>query len=297
MKNAIIKITKDQYPVQLQEIHNPPKEMSMLGTLPGPENKFITIIGARDYSEYGQTVCSHLIQGLKDYPIVVVSGLAIGIDSLVHEAALNFGIKTIAFPGSGLSSRVLYPPSRRNLAKRILDQGGALISPFDLNQLGAYWTFPARNRLMAGISQATLIIEARKGSGTLLTAEYATEFNRDIMTVPGNIFSELSYGPHMLIKRGAIPVTSSRDILEALGFETASLQTSLELPATNSIISTLSPDQRTIYGLLQRGPMTGSDLVEQTKFSSSKFNVIISELELQGLVEEFGGKYKVRSCK
>ncbi len=192
--------------------------MSIVGRMPSDEHTFLCIIGSRTQSTYGQRTCERLISGLAGYPIVIVSGLAVGMDSIAHEAALKVNLKTIAFPGSGLNEDVIYPYSRRNLAKQIVTAGGALVSSFPDSMLSQNWMFPVRNRLMAGISHATLVIEARRGSGTLITAKYAEEFNRDVLAVPGPIDSELSYGPHMLIRRGATPITSSQDILEALGF-------------------------------------------------------------------------------
>ncbi len=208
----------ESYPYLLKQIRRLPKQMDIIGHMPTDEHVFLCIIGSRTQSTYGQRVCERLIQGLAGYPIVIVSGLAVGMDSIAHEAALKAGLKTIAFPGSGLAKNVLYPYSRRDLAQKIISAGGALISSFPTTMLSQNWMFPVRNRLMAGISHATLVIEARRGSGTLITAKYAEEFNRDVFAVPGPIDSELSYGPHMLIRRGATPITSSQDILEALGF-------------------------------------------------------------------------------
>lgn len=214
----IQKIQKEKYPFLLRQITQLTPEMDIIGTLPTDDHAFLCVVGSRSYSNYGKDSCRKLILGLRGYPIVIVSGMAIGMDSFAHEAALEAGLTTISFPGSGLDPSVLYPSSSRQLAKRIIAAGGALISRFPSLQLATDWTFPSRNRLMAGISHATLIIEARRGSGTLITAKYAEEFNRDVLAVPGPIDSELSYGPHMLIRRGATPITSSQDILEALGF-------------------------------------------------------------------------------
>ncbi len=217
-KMNIHKIGKEEYPYLLKQINQLSDEMDISGTIPPDSCAFLCIIGSRTHTTYGERTCRKLIHGLKGYPVVIVSGLAIGMDSIAHEAALEAGLKTIAFPGSGLDPSVLYPHSRLGLAERIVRSGGAVISRFPRFQRGDDWTFPARNRLMAGISHATLVIEARRGSGTLITAKYAEEFNRDVFAVPGPIDSELSYGPHMLIRRGATPITSSQDILEALGF-------------------------------------------------------------------------------
>lgn len=213
----IHKIQKQNYPFLLRQITQLSDEMDVIGTIPPDSYKFLCIIGSRTHSSYGKESCRRIILGLRGYPIVIVSGMAIGIDSIAHETAIDAGLKTIAFPGSGLHQSVIYPYSRKPLAQKIVDSGGALISKFPLFQKATDWTFPVRNRLMAGISHATLITEARRGSGTLITATYSEEFNRDVLAVPGPIDSELSYGSHMLIRRGATPITSSEDVLEALG--------------------------------------------------------------------------------
>lgn len=284
------KLQKSQYPFLLRQISHLPETMDIIGSLPSDENKFLCVIGSRKFSTYGVDACRKIILGLSGYPIVIVSGLAIGIDSISHEVALEAGLKTISFPGSGLAPSVLYPWSKRPLAKRIVASGGALLSSFDYEQESTVWTFPARNRLMAGISHATLIIEAAKGSGTLITADYAAEFGRDILTVPGSIFAELSYGPHMLIRRGATPVTCADDVLEALSFK-VNRKDGMNEALPNFAEMSLSDNQRIIVDNLKRESMSSSKLIEITNFSSSKFSSIISELELRDIVKETDGQY------
>ena len=213
----IKRLTFNEYPLLLRQIERPPPFLDIVGA-PIPESgyKFLCIIGARKYTKYGEEVVRHLISGLKDQPIIIVSGLAIGIDSIAHEQALACNLKTIAVPGSGLDENVIYPPSHLHIAKKIIAQAGTLISPFERDQSSTLWTFPVRNRLLAGLCHATLVVEGREGSGTLLTAKHAVEFNRDVMIVPGSIFSDTSYGPHLLYKEGAIPVTNSSEILQVL---------------------------------------------------------------------------------
>lgn len=288
----IQKIEKTNYPLLLRQISRLPETMDMIGSLPTDDNKFLCVIGSRDFSFYGRDACRKLLSGLQGYPIVIVSGLAIGIDSIAHETALENGLKTISFPGSGLGDSVLYPLSKRLLAKKIVDSGGAVLSPFDIDQMGSNWTFPTRNRLMAGTSHATLIIEARHRSGTLITADYAAEFGRDIMVVPGSIFSDLSYGPHMLMRRGAIPVASSDDILEALGFRIARKDgPSPALPNFREM--SLSSEEREIVNNLRSQNLSSSDLIEKVSLSPSRFNTAISELELQGIIKSENDIYSL----
>lgn len=272
-------LRKEHYPELLKQISSLPDCMDIAGKLPDDSYKYLCVIGSRSFSQYGHDVCEHLISGLKGHNIAIVSGLAIGIDSLAHESALKANLPTIAFPGSGLGASVLYPPSKRMLAMRIVEAGGALLSSFEKNQPSTLWTFPFRNRLMAGISHATLIIEARHGSGTLLTADYALQFNRDILTVPGNIFSEHSYGPHMLIRQGAIPVSSPEHILEALGI------TITKTPVTD--YSDLTETEQTILRQLS-SPAMRDDIIRSLNINVSEANSIISELELKGLIKISG---------
>ena len=303
-------ITSDQYPYLLKQISQLPKYLDVIGTIPSDENRFLCVIGARKHTSYGKEVCERLIAGLAGYPIVIVSGLALGIDSVAHAAALKAGLKTIAFPGSGLNEQVIYPEEHKPLAKQIVAAGGALVSPFARDQIGVYWSFPTRNRLMAGISHAVLIIEAGQGSGTLGTAEYATQLNRDLLVVPGPIFSPLSYGPHYLIENGATPITCSEDILEALDFA-VERESPVQLPLKKRIVQrhlsfkekhsvvdldqlNLSPDERIICEFLKNEKLSATDLIDKTSWSFSKLSVTISELEMKNLVIQEGSSYKMK---
>lgn len=301
------KIKKEAYPYLLKQISRLPPELDVAGTIPDDNNKFLCIIGSRTHSNYGREICEKIISGLAGYPIVIVSGLAIGIDSIAHETALKVGLKTIAFPGSGLDQNVLYPISRRNLASRIVKSSGALISPFNKLQIGTQWTFPTRNRLMAGISHAVLIIEARAGSGTLGTADYATELNRDVFAIPGNVFSDLSYGPHMLIQRGAATITCSNDILRELNLipETSeNKQNKFKSNKTKLIEQKqlsinldqliLSPEEKMICNYIKNEPLSASDIIEKTSLNSTLFNITISELEMKNLVIQKDGFYHLQ---
>jgi len=308
----IITITPEHYPFLLKQIPQLPKQLDIIGTLPSDENINLCVVGSRENSLYGHEACEHLIGGLRGYPITIVSGLANGIDSIAHEAALKVGLKTVAWPGSGLILDVIYPPTKKPLAEKILASGGCLMSPFKKEQEGAPWTFPIRNRLMAGMSKATLVIEAVRGSGSLITTDYALEFNRDVLAVPGSIFSDLSYGPHMLIERGATPVMSSQDILRALGFEVedasgdandtdtdTKVKKEKSKPDNNknkqlSIIElSLSPEEKKIVDVIRNESLSSSDIIEKTHMTSALFNMFASELELKGIITERNGVYRM----
>lgn len=270
------------FPVLLQEINDPPKLLYIRGTLPENTMKFLCVIGSRKYTNYGKEVCEKLIQGLRGAPIVIVSGLALGIDSIAHRAALAAGLTTVSVPGSGLDWNVLYPRNHVPLAKEILAAGGALISEFEPDFKATPWGFPQRNRVMAGMSHAVLVVEAAQKSGTMITARLAMEYNRDVLAVPGPIYSAGSVGANNLLKDGAVPVTSSEDILDVLGIDKA--QQAID-------ISDLSEDEQNVFELL-REPMPRDELIRQLAMPIHKANILLSTMELKGLVtERFGNMY------
>lgn len=199
-----------------REMPDPPKNLWIAGNLPPKTNKTLTVVGARSYSSYGHEACSTIIKGLEGYPITIVSGLAIGIDTIAHETTLEANLHTIAFPGSGLEQCVIYPARNRGLAERIIESGNCLVSEFPPETHAQDWTFPQRNRLMAACADIVLIIEGGERSGTNITARLALDYNKTVGAVPGSIFSPLSHAPHELIRQGAFPITSSKDILDLL---------------------------------------------------------------------------------
>src|SRR5574344_927429 len=210
LKDFEIEILENEnIPEMLREIPDCPDKLYIKGKLPSQDSKLLCVVGSRKYTSYGKDVCEKLISGLRGYDITIVSGLALGIDSIAHKTALDSGLKTIAVPGSGLDESVLYPSTHKQLAEKILENGGALISEFEPNFRATPYSFPQRNRIMAGISHAVLVIEAETKSGTLITSKFATEYNRDVLTVPGSIFSKNSEGPNMLIRLGA---TSTKNL-------------------------------------------------------------------------------------
>jgi DNA processing protein len=285
----IQQLPKAQYPFLLNQISRLPAKLDVAGILPSETNRFLCVVGPRLHSSYGREACQKIVSGLKGHPIVIVSGLAIGIDSIAHEAALDAGLITIGFPGSGLSERVLYPVAHRALAKRIVESGGALLSPFNFEQEATQWTFPNRNRLMAGISHATLVIEGEKDSGTLITAGCAGEFNRDLMAVPGSIFSALSYGPHQLLRKGGIAVTCSEDVLEVLGFEIERNEYGdpVRTEKLNLDELDLSPLERRIVDRIHV-PKDRDNLIRELGIPISEANAILVSLELRNIIVENG---------
>lgn len=275
-------INPDHYFPQLSEIPQPPKLLYVRGKLDRIiGTTLLAVVGSRNYSSYGKTVCEQLISGLRDYPITIVSGLALGIDAIAHQAALDAGLPTIAFPGSGLSWNALYPQQHKKLAYRILKEGGVLLSEFEHNTTGAYWTFPQRNRLEAGIAVMTLVIEAKEQSGTLITSRLATEYNKIVGAVPGPITSPTSIGANWLLKLGAVPITDSNDILRELGFTERG-----KLPFPPSII--LNETEEKILTLLQT-PQSKETIIETLGLDTITATIAFSTLEIKGIVRETYG--------
>jgi DNA processing protein len=282
----IREINKQQFPKRLLEIPDCPKKLFIKGEFPPEEHKFLAVVGSRKYSDYGKFATEKIIEGLKGYPIVIISGLALGIDSIAHRAALSAGLKTIAVPGSGLDPKVLYPASHQQLAEKIISSHGALISEFEPMFKATPYSFPQRNRIMAGLSDAVLVIEAELKSGTLITSKYATEYNRDVYTIPGSIFSPTSAGPHMLLRLGATPITKSEDVLDALG---------LKIDAQENVernYDDCSPIEMKILAQLNN-PRTKDELAEMLEININELNSMLTLLEIKGLIGERLGKLEL----
>lgn len=280
INNNIIKLKPDEFPPQLLEIPQPPKNLYIRGKLPDPDLTYLAVVGSRNYTSYGRDICEKLIKGLKGYPIVIVSGLALGIDSIAHKTALDVGLKTVAFPGSGLNDKVIYPRTNIFLTQQIVESGGCLISEFEPDFVCTLYSFPQRNRLMAGMCKAVLIIEAEEKSGTLITARLALDYNKDVLAVPGSAFSSNSNGTNWLIKQGATPITCSEDILEALGF-------AIEKPrlSDEEKYADCSEQEIMVINLL-REPMERDDLIIEMKMSTAEANALLSIMELKELIKE-----------
>jgi DNA processing protein len=267
--------TKDSYSAhpllaRLLTLHDVPETIYVEGVLPEvtideygrSTPRILTIVGSRKHTHYGKDVLEKLLPSLSGAPVVVVSGLALGIDGLTHTLALQQSITTLAIPGSGLSEKVLYPHAHLNLARKIVSSGGALISELKPETQAAQWTFPSRNRIMAALSDLVLVIEAEEKSGTLITARQALELGRDIAVIPGNIFSSTSLGTNALGRDGAYIITNEEDLFDAL-----------HLPYTTSTKKEsliLTDDEACIMHLL-RDPKQKDILLLESNLSATAF--------------------------
>jgi DNA processing protein len=274
-------LKQNQFPALLREIPSPPKEIYVIGELPSEDLIWLGVVGTRKFSNYGKEVCEKIIEGLKGYGFVIVSGLALGIDSIAHRAAIENNIPTIAVPGSGLDEKVLHPHSHKKLAEDIVNAGGALVSEFPWDYPAGLHTFPQRNRIIAGLCKGTLVIEAPEKSGALITANFSLDFNRDVFAVPGSIFQENSKGTNKLIKMGAIPVTSADDILDAFDIVREGENLKLDLQS-------LSPLEQKIMEALT-DPMPKDDLIRKLGLLAHEVSPALTLMQLNGYIKESGG--------
>ena len=288
-EREIIKLEKEEWPEAFLTMPDPPKELFMEGKWPSEDFVYLTVVGSRKFSRYGEEVCQELIAGLAGYPIAIVSGLAIGIDTIAHKAALKAKLPTIAFPGSGLDRSVLHPSSNKRLADEIIYAGGALVAEYEPKMPAGIHTFPKRNRLMAALAKATLIIEAGDKSGTLITARLALDYNREGRAVPGSIFNPGSKGTNSLIRQGATPITCPKDILEALGFNTP---TDEELKQGN-LFDNLNENEQKIVELLQVEPLPRDELILASGLTAALANQTLAVLEIKGLIKETLGEVRL----
>ncbi len=279
-------LAPEEYPELLRQIPDPPAMLRYEGELPAPGNKLLAVVGSRKYSQYGREICESLIMALKGQPVTIVSGLALGMDAIAHRVALKAGLQTIAVPGSGLGRSAIHPRSHANLAEEILENGGGLLSEYEDTMIypGA-WIFPKRNRIMAGMSHATLVIEAESKSGTLITSRLATEYNRDVGTVPGPLHSPTSEGPHMLIRLGATLIRDADDILEMLG-----LPRKDETPVLFDM-EDLTPEEKIFIETLA-APCERDELIRKSGLETGLATSILSLLEIKGLIKEEMGEVR-----
>ncbi len=284
-------IAKDHFPpflLPLLEIPEPPEKIYYEGMLPEKEEgvKVLAVVGSRKHTRYGKDITQKLLEGLRGYPIIIVSGLALGIDGIAHQKALDIGLATISVPGSGIAYKNLYPALHKNLAKEIVKNSGALVSEFEPELKAAPWTFPKRNRIMAGICDAVLVVEAEEKSGTLITARLALEYNKTVLAVPGNIDSSASKGTNWLIRQGATPITQAEDILDALNIKYRNESEQQTLP-----LEDLSPNEILILELL-REPKSKDVLIRESKLEASRVLITLTSLELKDYIKEEMSLYK-----
>lgn len=283
IRNNIWMIADDDpsYPSSLKEISSPPAVLYGRGektALATPHA--VAVVGTRRPTPYGIEATEAVVAGLAPAGIAVVSGLATGIDTKAHKTALEHHGITVAVLGSGIDPISLFPPENRGLAERIAASGGAVISEYAPGAPAVKKHFPARNRIIAGMSRGTLVVEAREKSGALITARLALEENRDVFAVPGSIFSPASHGPNKLIQQGARPVHSAQDIFEELGIDGA-------VAMRHHAAQSLGRDEAVVFNLT-REPCAVDDIRLRSSLSAATIMASLALLEFKGLVKNLG---------
>lgn len=271
---------EDNYPSLLKEIAFPPRGIYYQGNL-FPEMIPLAVVGTRKVSDYGRIVTEKIVKELIPYNILIVSGLAYGVDTIAHYTAVKNGGKTIAVLGSGLDH--ISPASNLRLAQKIIHQG-ALVSEYPLGTISYPSYFPWRNRIISGLSRGTLVIEAPKKSGALITARFALEQNREVFAIPGSIFNSNSEGTNKLIQQGAKLVSLVQDILEEFN---------IPLKPPSSFHPSLEEEENKIYHCFSPAtPLTIDKIAEKLKLPPAEILAKLSILELKGLVKSIaGGRY------
>ena len=262
----------------LETIHTPPKQLYIIGSLPTNRPPTVAIIGSRKPTPYGADVTHKLASDLARSGVVVISGLALGIDAIAHTAALEAGGTTIAILANGLHK--VYPVSHAGLARDIIAKGGAIISEYEAGVEARPYFFLARNRLVSGLADAVIVTEATERSGTLSTVAHALEQNKEVFAVPGPITSLLSAGPNRLLQQGARVALEAKDILEVIAPHLLAKQSSLPLGYTNL--------ETRIISLLQQGIRDGELLKQQSNSQTGEFLRALTMLELNGTIRSVG---------
>ena len=275
-----VSIKEKNYPKLLKEIKGAPKVLYYRGKLKNKENCF-AIVGTRRYSSYGKQVALEIAGDLAEVGLTIVSGLAPGIDTFVHQATIERNGRTIAVLGAGLDEKSLYPKENIKLARKIIEKGGCLISEYPAGTRGTQFTFPQRNRIVAGLSLGVLVVEAKERSGALITADWAKKYGRKVFAVPGPVHSSNSKGPHKLIKEGAKLVENANDILLELNLP--------EIKKQSDRIEGETEEENLILSALKEESLYIDKIIEKTKLTAAAAASTLAILEIKGKVRNLGG--------
>ena len=298
----LMNLEDNRYPPVLKQIYDPPPVLYIKGDLTKQDNLAISIVGSRHCSLYGQEQASRFAHFLGSAGFTICSGMARGIDTAAHQGALSAGGRTIAVQGCGLKH--IFPPENKRLFD-LIAESGACVSELPLDYEPLAVNFPPRNRIIAGLSLGTIVVEAALRSGALLTANAAMDYNREVMAVPGKIDSPLSKGAHQLIKQGAKLIESVEDVMEALGYYGRQLsehvgiaaQTAHELiekPLFDLSQLNLSDDEKRIYSRLDTEPLHIEQIIAETDLTPGTVNASLISLRLKGLIKQLPGSLFVK---
>jgi DNA processing protein len=275
----------NNYPKLLLEIHDPPPVLYYKGEILSNNQLSLGVVGARKNTFYGEKITKNLVEGLVENNFIIVSGMALGIDSLAHKTALNNNGRTFAVLASGLDRKMIYPSSNLRLFDDIIENNGIIFSEFPLNTQSFKFNFPRRNRIISGLSNGVLLIEAGEKSGSLITAYCALEQNREVFAVPGNIDSNFSQGTNNLIKKGAKLVSNIDDILDSFGFENKNEKQKNNVKK----IHFENQEEEKIWSFVKNGQININELKNLTKIDISIINATLIIMEIKGYVKNLGG--------
>jgi DNA processing protein len=279
---TFITFDDDHYPSTLKEIFDPPPVLFVRGQLNGLANYSVAIVGSRKATAYGKTAAERLSGELAGCGVNIISGMARGIDTAAHRGALGAKGYTVAVLGCGAD--VVYPRENKMLFDEITEKG-AVITEFPLGSAPEPWHFPSRNRIISGLSQVVVVVEAADKSGALITTDFALEQGREVMAVPGSIYSNMSKGPIKLLKQGAKLVTGAADVLEELGLEV--LFNNVPIAKTKL---KLSKTEQQLYNILQGDPLHLEDILQRVKLPSQDVIAALMFLEVKKLIKKLPGK-------
>ena len=280
---SVITLADEEYPKRLRNIFNPPGVLYLRGKLPKEEDVTIAIVGARDCSNYGKELAKHFAYELSKKGIQIISGLAKGIDSYAHCGAIGNEGNTYAVLGCGID--ICYPRENIQLYMDILNSGG-ILSEYNIGLPPLQGNFPLRNRIISGLSDGILLVEARERSGSLITMEHGLEQGKNIYACPGRIFDSLSIGTNQIIQQGGKLVLSAQDIFEDFGIE--SLVTGRNLKKNNNL---LERDEKMVYDRLSLMPKYVEELKNETGFDFNHLSEVLLQLQMKGHIKQIAGNY------
>lgn len=277
-----VRIDKDsvEYPARLREIPDPPGQLYCTGNIELLNERSIAVVGARKNTVYGKNVALMIGRRLAESGLVVTSGFALGIDGYSHEGALEADGRVIGVLGSGIDH--MTPQRNRSLMMKGLDNGGLVVSEYPPEEKSTRWSFPARNRIISGLSEALVVVEAGLNSGSLITAKYAVDQGRTVYAVPGNINSPTSIGCNLLIRDGAVPLIIIDDMIRDIG----------TAPGKTTVVNKdLDSDEQKIFEVVREmSGATMEEIIRGTGFSPGLANSLVTVMEIKGVVESYAGR-------
>lgn len=285
----VITYQDKNYPENLKHISNPPARLFIKGNLDECNlNKALAVVGSRKASPYILEILPKIIKDLPAKDITIISGMAYGIDTCSHQAALDANLKTIAVLGSGFD--FIYPATNKPLFEKIINGNGAVLSEYHPTTAPLSWQFPHRNRIVSGLSQGVILAEGAKKSGALITARLATEQNKELLCIPGLLTNPNTYGPHKLIKEGAALITEAQDVMDAMDW-----QAELVLKCQQIDKIKLLDNEEKVYKTLSLEPKSIDNILKETELSTAELMVILTSLELQGIIKQLPQEKFIRT--